>query len=490
MNRIINIFVSIALVVLAPTAFATPPKTINYQGYLTNPGGTPVNGSVSMTFRLYNAASGGTLLSSELQSSVTVANGIFNAVIGAVTPLTLAFDIPYWLTVAINTDGEMSPRQPLASSPYAFRAASLDSAATIAGSQITGAITGATITGSQITGNINATGNVLLPDSTPSVGIINKAGIRFIHNFGTDNTFVGKNAGNFAMSGVGGNTAIGAQALFANINGFANTAIGRISLRANTTGVGNISIGDGAMAANTTGSSNTAVGEGALQSNMGGINNTVVGSSALPSSTGNNNTALGSGAGGIISSGSNNIAIGVNAGSSITTGVNNIAIGNSGAAENSTIRIGDTFQTRTFIAGIRGVTTGGMVSAIPVLIDGTGQLGTISSSRRFKDNIAGMNETSSALMNLRPVTFHYKTDQNPAGRTLQYGLIAEEVNEVYPGLVAHAVDGQIETVMYQYLPPMLLNELQKQQRTIAAQAARLETLAHELREIKALLGVQ
>jgi len=76
-------------------------------------------------------------------------------------------------------------------------------------------------------------------------------------------------------------------------------------------------------------------------------------------------------------------------------------------------------------------------------------------------------------MTLRPVTFHYKSDQNPSGRTLQYGLIAEEVAEVYPGLVARSADGQIETVLYQFLPPMLLNEYQKQQRTIEAQAADL-----------------
>jgi hypothetical protein len=112
---------------------------------------------------------------------------------------------------------------------------------------------------------------------------------------------------------------------------------------------------------------------------------------------------------------------------------------------------------------------------VAVLVDGNGQLGTISSSRRVKDDIADMDAASSALMRLRPVTFHYKSDQNPSGRTLQYGLIAEEVAEVYPGLVARSADGQIETVLYQFLPPMLLNEYQKQQRTIEAQAVELAT---------------
>ena len=115
------------------------------------------------------------------------------------------------------------------------------------------------------------------------------------------------------------------------------------------------------------------------------------------------------------------------------------------------------------------------------MIDSAGQLGTANSSRRFKDDIADMAESSSELMKLRPVTFHYKTDQNPAGRTLQYGLIAEEVAEVDPRLVARSADGQIETVLYQFLPPMLLNEYQKQQRTIQAQAARIAELEQDRR---------
>ena len=94
--------------------------------------------------------------------------------------------------------------------------------------------------------------------------------------------------------------------------------------------------------------------------------------------------------------------------------------------------------------------------------------------------IANMDAASSALMALRPVTFHYKADQSVSGRALQYRLIAEEVAKIYPGLVAHSTDGQIETVMYQFLPPMLLNEVQKQQRRIAA-------LERELQEIKSML---
>ena len=210
------------------------------------------------------------------------------------------------------------------------------------------------------------------------------------------------------------------------------------------------------------------------------------------STTGNGNTAYGVGALGHNLAGSANIAIGYGAGGNFTTGNYNIAIGNLGnAAEGFTIRVGDAgTQSRTFIAGIRGVTTD-IANGIPVLIDSNGQLGTVSSSRRFKDDIADMDAASSALLKLRPVTFHYKSDRNAEGRTLQYGLVAEEVAEVYPGLVAHSADGQVETVMYQYLPSMLLNEYQKQNRRIEAQAMHIAALERgRLAQIAEIAGLK
>jgi len=96
--------------------------------------------------------------------------------------------------------------------------------------------------------------------------------------------------------------------------------------------------------------------------------------------------------------------------------------------ESNTIRIGNQFNNKTFIAGISGVTTGGTGAA--VLVDANGQLGTISSSRRFKDDIQDMGDASSDLMKLRPVTFRYKQAQEDGSHPLQYGLVAEEVAEV------------------------------------------------------------
>jgi len=136
---------------------AQVPHVLNYQGFLTSPGGTPIDVPVVMTFRLYSAASGGPALYTETQLSVSVNNGVFNALIGSVTPLALPFDVPYWLTVAINADAEMSPRQQVTASAYSLRSANSDAlapAATVTGSQVTGAITIGTLPTANLTGTI------------------------------------------------------------------------------------------------------------------------------------------------------------------------------------------------------------------------------------------------------------------------------------------------------------------------------------------------
>src|SRR6266480_3710594 len=347
--------------------------------------------------------------------------------------------------------------------------------------------------GANATSRINAletvvtpAGNIVLAPSTPTAGNIFKGTARFIHNFGSQNIFIGENAGNFTMTGTGLNTAIGKDALSSNTTGYGNTASGMNALLNNTIGFGNTATGQGALASNSEGILNTASGYLALLNNTTGIRNTAGGASALQfNTTGESNTAMGAYALNFNTTGSFNIAIGNRAGYNLTAGNNNIAIGNEAlGAESDTIRIGTAGnQTRAFIAGIRGVTTG-IVDAVPVMVDSAGQLGTVSSSRRVKDDIADMAEASSALMKLRPVTFYYKTDKSAAGRTLQYGLVAEEVAKLAPGLVARSTDGEIETVYYQFLAPMLLNEYQKQQRTIEAQAAALTKQTERIAELE------
>jgi hypothetical protein len=317
------------------------------------------------------------------------------------------------------------------------------------------------------------TGTPLSPDnitlanpSTATTGNIMKGANRFLHNFGGGNTFLGENAGNFTMTGTG-NTAVGVEALIRNTIGVDNVACGRFALPFNTSGSGNTASGVGALFASSTGNQNVAIGQNALIANTTASANTAIGWEALKANT----------------TGTSNIAVGFQAGALLNTGGFNIDIGNFGnAADTDTIRIGAS-QTRAFIAGIRGVTTG-VANGLTVVIDSNGQLGTTSSSRRFKDDIADMGEASSTLMKLRPVIFHYKTDQNPKGRSLQYGLIAEEVEKVAPGLVARSASGEIETVFYQHLTPMLLNEYQKQQRTIETQVTTAKMQAERIAELE------
>jgi hypothetical protein len=282
------------------------------------------------------------------------------------------------------------------------------------------------------------------------------------------------------------NTGVGAGTLVLN-SGDQNTATGAAALLLNTTGAGNTANGALALLNNTIGSENTAVGDSALQSNTTGGQNTATGFNTLRSNnTGEGNTATGFGALSNNTTGGNNIALGYNAGALLTTGNSNIDIGNIGVAdESNTIRIG-AGQTRTFIAGIRGRTTG-IADAVPVFIDSAGQLGTTSSSRRFKNAIKPMEQVSEAILALTPVTFHYKSD---ATGTPQFGLIAEEVAKVNPALVVRDENGEIYTVRYEAVNAMLLNEFLKEHRKVQEQEATIAQLkandVAQLKEIKAL----
>lgn len=281
-----------------------------------------------------------------------------------------------------------------------------------------------------------------------------------------------------------GNLALGFQTLLSNSSGTVNTAIGQDALRSNTGGVGNTALGNGALLRNVVGNENTASGFDALTYSTGYTNTAIGAYALLNNATGSSNTAIGWDVLGNNTSGVNNIAIGYEAGYEVAGGNSeNIHIGNMGTSTDSgTIRIGTSGpQSSFFAAGIYGVSSGSS-SAIPVLVDSSGQLVTVSSSRRFKEDIHDMGDASSDLMRLRPVTFHYKKPLADGSQPMQYGLIAEEVAEVYPDLVAYCADGQIETVKYQLLDPMLLNEVQRQQAEIRELQERLNKIESALAE--------
>ena len=278
------------------------------------------------------------------------------------------------------------------------------------------------------------------------------------------------------------NTAVGAVALRSNTTGHGNTALGVDSLQQNTAGNLNTAIGFESLLSNGTGTGNVAFGSGALRYNDVGSENTAIGGDALYLLSGlfhNANVAVGGGALRNLNSGDSNIAIGWTAGQALGVGSNNIYIGTCGGGSSETgfIRIGASGKhSRAYLMGVRSVTTN-FNSAIPVVIDVDGQLGTISSSLRFKEDVRDMGDTTERLFKLRPVTFRYKTQ--PAGNP-HFGLIAEEVAETLPELAVMGKDGQVETVAYHELAPMLLNELQKQRR-------RIEALEADLAAIHALL---
>ena len=311
---------------------------------------------------------------------------------------------------------------------------------------------------------------------------------------GSYNTATGWQALFSNTSGVT-NTATGGYALGSNRNGHANTANGYVALAFNRTGDNNTADGVGALGGNETGSNNTAAGFKALVNNSSGENNTASGQHSLASNTtGVSNTADGQSALRQNTTGSFNIALGANAGGTLTTGGNNIDIGNVGVAgENNTIRIGGVgTHMNTFIAGINGVTVAGGVG---VIIDSNGQLGTVTSSERFKDEIKPMDKASEAVLALQPVTFRYKHELDPVGIP-QFGLVAEQVAKVNPDLVARDHEGKPYTMRYEAVNAMLLNEFLKEHRTVlelkkemAALTATMEEQAAQIHKVSARLAV-
>ncbi|PYK30662.1 MAG: hypothetical protein DME58_09015 [Verrucomicrobia bacterium] len=338
---------------------------------------------------------------------------------------------------------------------------------------------------------------------------------------GTDNTAVGFDAlysitdgsedtatGSLALANdTGGfNTAYGFIALNANTTGQFNTAIGRGAMFSNTTGINNTATGGAALGSNTTGAFNTATGRSTMFSNTTGILNTAHGYRALytnttggantangfeallSNTTGANNTGEGFSALFSNTTGHGNIALGFRAGINLTTGSRNIDIGNEGVAgESGKIRIGTSGeQKNAFIAGISGTTVPGGVA---VIIGTDGHLGTVTSSERFKDQIKPMDKASEAIFGLKPVMFHYKRELDP-NSIPQFGLVAEQVEKVNPGLVARDEEGKPYTVRYEAVNAMLLNEFLKEHRTVQEQKATIAQLkkdfAEQQKQIEAL----
>jgi len=283
------------------------------------------------------------------------------------------------------------------------------------------------------------------------------------------------------------------------------TAEGQNALHSLTSGAGNTALGAYSLFGTTTGSFNTAMGAGALDLNTGDAN-TAVGVAALLLNTGADNTAFGAGALGSNTTGNGNTACGVNAFGNNTTGNVNIGLGNGAGTNvitaNNVICIGaagaDASNT-TWISNVYGATTLSGTT-LPVVVSDGGQLGTVASSQRFKKDIVTMENASEAILALRPVTFHYKSDIKG---TPQFGLVAEEVAKVNPALVLPDKAGKPYTVRYDAVNAMLLNEFLKEHRKVesldkamaeqqkenAAMRAMLKEQAAQIQKVSAQLEV-
>ena len=325
------------------------------------------------------------------------------------------------------------------------------------------------------TGNFNtAVGAGALDLNTADQNTATGAAALLFNTTGTDNTAFGTAA--LESNDTGSfNTANGTFALLSNTTGSDNTATGAGALVSNIEGNFNTADGNGALGFNTTGDDNTATGTGALQSNTDGDNNTAIGDFALHSNTdGDNNTAIGSGA---LSdaTGMQNTALGFGAGSGVATANNVICIGSGVGGEN--------VSQSCYIGNIFNATSS---SGSAVFVNATGKLGTITSSRRFKEKIKPMDQVSKALFALKPVSFRYKKEIDPAG-TSQLGLVAEDVEKVNPDLVVRDKEGKAYSVRYDQVNAMLLNEFLKEHRKVEQMQKQIEALTTGLQKVSAQL---
>jgi hypothetical protein len=339
-------------------------------------------------------------------------------------------------------------------------------------------------------GNNTANGALALENNT--TGSYNTASGAFalLHNAASSNTATGYKAlfsntsghentadGAFALLNNTGdyNTANGHEALFSNTTGGGNTATGAGALSANTVGMANTAIGASALTYNTSGQENTAIGWSALLSNTRGQDNTAIGFALSGNTTGSANTAIGSGALGQQTTGDLNTALGAGAGTNVYTANNVICIG----------AYGNNVSNSCYIGNIFGATSS---NGAAVFVNSNGRLGTLVSSRRFKEKIRPAGKASEGLYALQPVTFHYKRGIDPEGTDApQFGLVAEDVEEVNPDLVVRDKEGKPYSVRYDQVNAMLLNEFLKEHRKVEKLQNDFQTsVAQQQKEIGAL----
>ena len=301
------------------------------------------------------------------------------------------------------------------------------------------------------------------------------------------NNTTGGTLANIQGADVGPNVAIGQQALESNTVASANTAVGYQALHSFTTGpvgleqlgvstavgfqalanatgagAGNSGFGYQALLNNTDGAGNTAIGLGALYANTTGGGNVAVGNNALSNNTGDGN-----------------IALGFNAGAGVTTANNVISIGTFGTNVSNSCFIGNIYSNVQPVVG---------TDPDSVTVTSSGRLGRGNvSSRRYKHDIKPIEKASEALYALKPVRFRYNKEYDTT-QTFAFGLIAEEVAEVYPDLVGRNPKGEPESVRYDQVNAMLLNEFLKEHKAFIEEQRKVEKQGHKIQEQEATIA--
>jgi len=463
----------------APTVtVAPPPPNFSYTTFWSNDG-TSITGSPPAS-----------------AVSVAVTNGLFTVVLGDTTVANMMaitaslftqpnLQLQIWFNDGVNGFAALSPVQSLTPAPYAVQAMNANSTSNLLGSlpssQLSGAIANGQLAYNSITvsagGGLSGGGTVALGSST----ILNNAGVLSVTGDAniTANTVAGAvTLTDNSTSTSSGNTIVSrdASASFSANNitvygtlGFPDGAsMTSGGYRFLYSGNNNLFLGFDA-GATTTGAANLAIGPYALNINTSGGGNTAIGGSALQNCT----------------SGNNNIALGSGAAANLSTGNYNIDIGSPGfTGDNGAIRIGyGIYQSSAYINGIYGTT----VSGVAVQVNSSGQLGVASSSRKFKQDIKNMADTSDELLSLRPVTFKYKPEIEPQGLP-QFGLIAEEVERVDPNLVVHDKEHGIYTVRYDAVNVMLLNEFLKEHNAVENENKEIKRLQQTVTELKDIVN--
>ena len=341
--------------------------------------------------------------------------------------------------------------------------------------------------------DMDASGNLFVGQNSPV-------------NTGLNNAFIGVDAGTANTVG-GGNTFVGTDAGSGNTTGFFNSFYGHFAGNANTSGSDNSFFGVEAGRVNTasqnsffgrqaglsttTGAANSFFGYRTGFANVIGNNNAFFGFQAGQSNVGGNNTFVGSNAGSTNTTGANNTFVGNNAGQSSATGSSvtligagaNVPVGQSlnfataiGAGstvvEDNTVALGRPIGADTVrIYGKIRLSTLGSAGSTQICLNASSEIGSCSSSLRYKTNVNDFTSGLSTLLKLRPITFDWKAT---GIRDLGFG--AEEVARVEPLLVTQNDHGEIEGVKYDRVTTVLVNAVKEQQAEIEAQRNEIEEL--------------